>query len=154
MVELIIARISEEGLIVSGEEPYAILELEGDENVKAQSPVRYNLKAQAVTGELVVRGVVDVDVLFRCVRCAEFFPFHVSEPAFQAVYKFADKTESVELTPDIREAMILAFPAYPVCDEGCKGLCSQCGTNLNKGRCSCTTTRDKRWRALDGFNMG
>jgi len=57
--------------------------------------------------------------------------------------------ESVDLTPDIRESMILAFPHYPVCSRICKGLCARCGTNLNRDACDCAPPNDNRWVQLD-----
>jgi uncharacterized protein len=57
--------------------------------------------------------------------------------------------ESVDLTPDIRESMILAFPHYPVCSQRCKGLCGRCGINLNREACDCAAPNDDRWAQLD-----
>lgn len=37
-----------------------------------------------------------------------------------------------------REAVVLSMPGRMLCTEGCKGLCPQCGGNLNEGACSCT----------------
>lgn len=37
----------------------------------------------------------------------------------------------------IHEEIILNLPFRNICSEGCKGLCSVCGANLNKERCSC-----------------
>jgi uncharacterized protein len=61
--------------------------------------------------------------------------------------------ESVDLTGDIRESMILAFPHYPVCDSACKGMCPQCGTNLNQKECNCQPPTDDRWVGLDGLKL-
>jgi uncharacterized protein len=37
----------------------------------------------------------------------------------------------------IREQFMLALPMKPLCSDDCKGLCQQCGTNLNKAQCEC-----------------
>lgn len=60
--------------------------------------------------------------------------------------------ESVDLTEDVREAMILAFPVYPVCRSECKGLCDRCGKNLNEATCECAPPDDNRWAALDQWS--
>ena len=45
--------------------------------------------------------------------------------------------------------MLLSLPAYPVCQEGCKGLCSVCGNNLNERECGCDRkVPDPRWAGL------
>jgi uncharacterized protein len=37
----------------------------------------------------------------------------------------------------VRQHLVLALPLAPRCRETCRGLCPQCGTNLNTGACSC-----------------
>lgn len=47
------------------------------------------------------------------------------------------KTNEIELEDMVREELLLHFPAIPLCSEGCKGLCDQCGANRNEKTCSC-----------------
>ena len=58
--------------------------------------------------------------------------------------------ENDELDTDqlIREQLELALPARVLCREDCRGLCAQCGTNLNLETCQCTAPVDPRWQAL------
>ncbi len=52
----------------------------------------------------------------------------------------------------LREQILLAVPLKVVCREDCKGLCPQCGQNLNQGACSCESKPpDPRWDALRGL---
>ena len=44
--------------------------------------------------------------------------------------------------------LVLSLPIIYVCSEDCKGLCPQCGTNLNEGRCACTGAADPRFQVL------
>ncbi|MCE9615358.1 MAG: DUF177 domain-containing protein [Lentisphaerae bacterium] len=62
--------------------------------------------------------------------------------------------DCVDLTGDIREAMILAFPGYPVCSPECKGLCATCGVNLNEAACRCAPPDDNRWAILNRWAPG
>ncbi len=56
----------------------------------------------------------------------------------------------LELDPVVREQLLLALPRYPVCQEGCKGLCSVCGANLNERDCGCDRhVPDPRWAGLE-----
>ena len=49
----------------------------------------------------------------------------------------------------LREQVLLALPLKVTCKEDCKGLCPQCGRNLNQEQCSCSTAvEDPRWAAL------
>lgn len=47
------------------------------------------------------------------------------------------RDEQIDLDELLREQFYLALPMKPLCAEGCKGLCPQCGTNLNTGTCDC-----------------
>jgi len=57
--------------------------------------------------------------------------------------------EGLPLDDVIREQILLAVPLKLTCREDCKGLCPQCGQNLNEGQCACAVTREEpRWAAL------
>jgi uncharacterized protein len=57
--------------------------------------------------------------------------------------------EGLELEDALREQVLLAVPLKAVCRPECKGLCPQCGQNLNEGSCSCHEKQeDPRWHAL------
>jgi uncharacterized protein len=45
--------------------------------------------------------------------------------------------DHLELTPMLREQLILASPMHPLCSEECRGLCARCGKDLNEGPCRC-----------------
>jgi len=57
--------------------------------------------------------------------------------------------EGVELNDVLREQVLLALPLKMLCREDCRGLCPQCGQNLNATQCSCSSeVEDPRWEAL------
>jgi uncharacterized protein len=43
----------------------------------------------------------------------------------------------IDLIDLMREQFVLALPMKPLCTEACRGLCPQCGTNLNRAQCDC-----------------
>ena len=47
------------------------------------------------------------------------------------------ENETIDLGQLMREQFYLALPMKPLCREDCQGLCPQCGTNLNRGTCTC-----------------
>lgn len=60
----------------------------------------------------------------------------------------------IDLDPIVREQVLLALPGYPVCQEGCKGLCSVCGGNLNERDCGCDRhVPDPRWAGLEKLKI-
>ena len=149
-----LARIPEEGSQYEGDDPAAILELEDDAFNKAEGEVHYSLYAQHISGELVVRGSLSVDMDLKCTRCSEFFSTTVVDSDFLRAYSASEDTDSVDITEDMREDLLLHVPGFPVCNEDCKGLCAQCGVDLNKGACSCETgDRPNPWSTLDNLDL-
>lgn len=57
--------------------------------------------------------------------------------------------DGVLLEDVLREQVLLALPLKVTCRADCKGLCPQCGKNLNEEQCSCSRdVEDPRWAAL------
>lgn len=103
-----------------------------------------------------------------CSRCAEPFRIDVDAP-FDLVYlpqaenagegerEIGDEDlntsfyrgEAIDLGDLLREQFYLALPMKPLCSPDCKGLCPECGTNLNRGTCDCKPSwEDPRLAAL------
>jgi uncharacterized protein len=62
------------------------------------------------------------------------------------------ENETLDLAALMHEQFVLALPMKPLCSDACKGLCPECGTNLNKGTCDCKPTwTDPRLAALQGL---
>lgn len=61
--------------------------------------------------------------------------------------------ERIDLEPLFREQFVLAIPYAPLCREDCKGLCQQCGIDLNTASCSCEPPIDPRLAALKGLKI-
>ena len=57
--------------------------------------------------------------------------------------------ETIDLGQLMREQFFLVLPMKPLCSEGCRGLCLQCGANLNQEDCGCRPAwEDPRLAAL------
>ncbi|HEX9755661.1 MAG TPA: YceD family protein [Gemmatimonadales bacterium] len=52
-----------------------------------------------------------------------------------AVYALVEPVTHIDLSEAVREEVVLAAPAYPLCREDCAGLCPRCGADLNLGPC-------------------
>ncbi len=148
-----VTRLPDEGLEYEGDEDTSILDLENDGMVRFLGPVHYALNASIVSNELIISGTIGVNLEFKCSRCSEFNPVFIEESAFLQAFQLEAETQSVDLTEDIREAMLLLFPAHPVCSAECKGLCPQCGMNYNKASCKCGKPADDRWGGLDDLKI-
>jgi uncharacterized protein len=70
----------------------------------------------------------------------------VQEDDLETSYYSDDQIDLAEL---MREQFYLGLPMKPLCRDDCRGLCPQCGTNLNTGTCDCSPVwEDPRLAAL------
>ncbi len=127
----------------------------------------HNGKHQVIQDIRVV-GKLSAKLESPCARCLEAVPYTVDRP-FQLLFRpqsvnsgpeeaeMQDKDaevafyedDGVELEDILREQVLLAVPIKTICWEECKGLCPQCGKNLNTGECQCEPVAgDPRWDAL------
>ena len=117
-------------------------------------------------------GNVRTDLELACSRCLEPFRMSVdiafdqrylpqSEATAEAEIEVEEddletsfyQDEQIDLNELMREQFYLALPMKPLCTEDCKGLCPQCGTNLNTGTCDCAPVwEDPRLAALKQFS--
>ena len=59
--------------------------------------------------------------------------------------------DEIDLDEIVRQEVIYVLPVRMVCGEDCKGLCPECGANLNSGKCKCEGPIDPRWTGLKGL---
>ena len=64
---------------------------------------------------------------------------------------FTDEADEIDILPFINESIQLSLPMKILCEEACKGLCSQCGTNLNLEICKCIS--DEKYTPFDRLNQ-
>lgn len=69
-------------------------------------------------------------------------------------YVIPSRAAELDLRDAVREELVLAMPRFVECSPECRGLCPECGANLNAGPCGCRPRRDPRWGALDGLLPG
>ncbi len=150
-MQINLSHIQEGGRAYEGEEPAGILDVENDPFVRAPAPVRYDLLAEVVSQELLVQGRVETELQMACSRCGEFFSTRVCDSSFLRAYELTGEVSLVDLDGDLREAILLKMPLFALCSPDCRGLCSQCGSNLNRGSCGCapSATDGGAWSALD-----
>jgi uncharacterized protein len=90
-----------------------------------------------------VEGMLQVAVRERfCEPGAEY-----GDPDDDEAYPIVD--DELDLAPMIRDALALELPLTPLCTPDCRGLCPQCGTDLNERSCDCVAPKDPRWANLD-----
>jgi len=140
-------QIPAEGLHLEGDETCPIPELEKD-GVRCVGPLHYNLDLGVSNGALWANGSLSQPVEVSCVSCLEKFVHEIKVPAF-AIHMELHGPETVDLSPLIREDLLLNLPAYPHCDrEGdrkCKATIPPPAEAESK--------RKPDWSALDKLNV-
>ena len=108
-------QIPAEGLHLEGEEPFPLSEVAPDD-VKATGALQYSLDIGITEGSLWANGNLSQPVELACVRCLEPFPFTIQVPSFAFLQELKGP-ELFDLTPFLREDVILNLPSYPHCDR-------------------------------------
>jgi len=129
-----ISQIPPEGLEINEDQDVALLDA-GTADINFVSPLAIICKANKFDNILNVKGTFRARVKLRCSRCNENFSSEI-KGKFERNYPLTTK-DILDITDGIREEVILAYPLVLLCKKGCKGLCPQCGKNLNKVKCSC-----------------
>ncbi len=131
------------------------LELETLPFVRPGRALHYDLRAECVGDELLVRGSLSLDMECLCARCGAWFQKRQTAPDFTRAYRLAADDAAIDLTPDIREDIILSFPSNWLCRDDCRGLCAGCGADLNHEVRRCPGSAaltpavcGRRWRGI------
>ena len=121
--------LEDDELRLEGELPTAELELGlKDEMCRTEKPLRYEIEVQEMEKDLLVQGKLILPIQCECVRCLKPFEFVLELPHWTRLLPMEgdEKTpvdnDCVDLTPLIREDILLAFPQHPLCENECSGL--------------------------------
>jgi len=114
---------------LAGELPVGELDIQTrDEVIQLSHPLRYELEVQKLEGGLLVQGNLKLTLECQCVRCLKRFehqlqldPWTAHLP-LQGEDAVAVVNDCVDLTPTVREDILLEFPQHPLCERDCRGL--------------------------------
>ena len=126
-------RVPEQGLQEQTSYDPATLDMERDD-IRLPDPFTVDAFIRRVDAELVVQADIRAPLRLTCGRCLEEFSWMVRADAVFS-YK-VQPTDVVDITEDVRQEIILAYPMIPVCRPDCKALCAVCGSNLNEAACA------------------
>ena len=152
--------IPEEGLDLKWHEERASLMayIEGLSKIDFdfETPLQSEVKIQKAGRSVLITGKVQTTLRLQCVRCLKEFSYPLSSTLELTLYplKEAPSEEETELGSEEMESnffeggevhlseiaceqIFLEIPYQPLCQEGCKGLCSVCGKDLNVSSCEC-----------------
>ncbi|MDD2710386.1 MAG: hypothetical protein PHV34_20585 [Verrucomicrobiae bacterium] len=135
--------VPEEGLHLEGDLPPSILDVQ-EPLYRFEQPVHYNLDATIPNQRsLLIRGRLTTTVRACCVRTLEWFDFLVDVKEF-TYHNSEIQSDEVDLTPEIREDILLALPSNPVLPETKPVDVKPAGKTRGK---------DDIWRKLDQLKI-
>ena len=124
-----IRHLERKPLVLRGELTAADLELDGiDELIRVGQPLHYDLEVERHERSILVHGRLEMQLQCECVRCLKAFEqrLELADWACLLPLEGEDKVlvtnDCVDLTPYVREDILLAFPQHPLCEIGCRGL--------------------------------
>ncbi len=166
MLRIHIASIVDAGWItdeqVEASQLPLLADLSRDGSMAFTRPVQVRIRATLAGESILIEGHVQTTVRLPCSRCLEPFELMI-DTDFSAtavathqeagdgrsndeIELSADEMEvipytgdSIDLSDEIAQQIIMALPYKPLCQDACKGLCSRCGINLNHHACQCDT---------------
>jgi uncharacterized protein len=180
-MHLRIEQIKENGLTLEFEEKPEVFpvlfEMTNQGECNFLAPIKTALRAIRIDDMIDVKGTINTLVRLPCGRClkeyetplkSQFDLTYVNRlPDFQEDEQ-ADEVEisavemgliyfegeDINLQDRIQEQVIMALPARALCSENCKGLCTDCGKDLNAGDCGCNRQPpDNRFAALKNLKL-
>lgn len=123
--------------------------------IKFLSPIEVKMHLTRIGDDIDVSGDFSVDVSYECDRCCDNAKTVIAEKFHlllmpskgneeETENELEDELElsyyseeEIDLSEYVREQVLLSIPVKLLCDEGCKGLCPNCGANLNREKCRC-----------------
>ena len=142
----------------------------GESTIEGQ--VRGNVRLLRTHQGLLVNAVVRVEVTASCARCLcdmnresaltleeECYPTldpatgrRMSPPDESEGVVHVDSRQMLDLTDVLRQYLLTDEPLKILCRTDCRGLCQECGVDLNVDECKCSDSPvDPRWGALVGL---
>src|SRR5688572_851967 len=101
---------------------------EADELVHPAGPLEYDLEVEKLEKAVLVQGEIRLPLKCECARCLKTIQHTLSFPDWACHLPLEGEdavqvdNDVVDLTPHIREDILLAFPQHPLCEPECKGL--------------------------------
>lgn len=140
---------------VSYQTSWWVREDEYDPVIGLSRPIGVQVDIQPLGTRFLLRGRIVTELILQCDRCLEEFLCPMDQE-FSLILRKADpvfeidkelkreelleeviKEDELDLEPIIREQIYLFLPMKCLCKADCKGICPNCGRNLNKEACLC-----------------
>jgi uncharacterized protein len=159
-VKVNLRHLEEHGKQLEGELNPEEFEIEHpDEMIHLNEPVHYDLEVERQNQTLLVHGKLETKLDCECVRCLK----PLQEPLLLEPYEVIVPLEGeeaapvdndlVDLTPYLREDILLAFPAHPACKDECEKLPNSSNSLMQPGGSPQDQSAKSAWDELDKLKI-
>ncbi|MBU5482747.1 DUF177 domain-containing protein [Clostridium sp. MSJ-11] len=133
---------------------------DGSEYIAFLKPVKLKGEFNLIGDTINLNGTVTTTLELICSRCLVKFAKKVEIPIEEKLSKEENKDDDyifiegdvIDITEIIENNIIVSLPIKMLCNEKCKGLCPDCGVNLNDSACNCGENNiDPRLAKLKDF---
>lgn len=117
-----------------------------NELIQFSKPVKLHMILKPIGDEIELTGSIEAELLLTCSRCLETFSNSINielNERLSKTLKSEDediifiKNDRLDLNEIVENNIISMLPIKRLCNKDCKGLCHQCGINLNHNTCKC-----------------
>ena len=130
-----------------------------DELIHFRRPLTYDVEIQKDRENLLLQGRWRVSLDCECARCLKAYRHDIQLDEWTCLVPLAGESmavtinDSVDLTPYLREDIVLALPPHPVCGPDCPGIRSQQRDSVEK-KAAEQETKSSPWNELDKLEFG
>ena len=161
-MKIVVDHIKDKPLLIHFDESVGVFPLlagmQNDSGCSIAGNIRGDITVAREYDNIRVTGRVTAPLALSCSRCLEDFTSFV-DTNFTIIFRkdsvVTSSTEDelelgemdllsstysgdeIDLTHEIEEQIVMEIPLKPLCSESCKGLCHECGIDLNTSGCSC-----------------
>lgn len=152
MIKVNLREIEKGGVRLYGSVSPASLDLSDENLFSLPEDIQYDIEVTMTNGMVMAQGMISTNAHCKCGRCLKEFDYKLDIGNIFHLYE-NPVSEEIDLTPDIREDIIIAFPQNIICSDDCKGLCPVCGGDKNMVDCGCKVEEpaSEVWNALDAL---
>ena len=147
-------------LHLQGLTPSAGLGLQGlDELIRPAEFLEHDLQAEWMEDSVLVRGSLRLVLHCECARCLKPFDFVVDMPEWAAHLALEGEDpvpvtgDAVDLTPQIREDILLQLPQRPLCEPECRGLSNPPAGSQTGSKAAGGPEAPSPWAELDKLKL-
>ena len=156
MLKFNLRHLDEHEQHLKGELPVAELDLGvQDELIRLEKPLKYDLQVESMHDAVLVTGKLRLVLDCECARCLKPFKHEIflrdwaAHLPLEGEDKVSIDNDCVDLTPFIREDMLLEFPQHPLCKPDCAGLKKKVRTQA----VSKAEAKPTNWSELDKLKL-